>query len=97
MGKFQLPVIETRELCGLHFTIRAVPYSIARFSQTIGDDPDKLTEFLSSVWDRCVEVGEGEEKPAFEEMPRPVLNQIVEIASTNADFRKPSSQSGLDG
>ena len=98
MGKFQLPVIETKELCGLHFTIRAVPFSVARLSQTIEADPDRLTDFLEAVWNRCVEVGEGEEKPAFEDMPLGVLNQIVEIASsTNADFPKPSSRSGLDG
>ena len=90
MGKFQLPIIAEKELCGLHFTIRAVPYSVAQLSQNIGDNADRLKEFLKAVWDKCVEVAEGETKPALEDMPLSTLNEIVETASdTGADFPKP--------
>ena len=90
MGKFELPIIDERELCGLHFTIRAVPYSVAKLSQGIGEDAERMQEFLAAVWDKCVSVGEGETKPALEDMPLSVLNEIISTASdTNADFRKP--------
>ena len=90
MGKFELPIVEKKEYGGLNFVIRAIPYSLAKMAQGVEGDPAKADEFLRAVYERCVEVEDGE-KPDVEDMPMAFLDEIVSLsASKNANFRKPS-------
>ena len=92
MGKFELPIVEKKEYGGLTFVIRAIPYSLAKMAQGVGEDPSKGEEFLKAVYERCVEVEDGE-KPDIEDMPMAFLDEMVAVsASKNANFRKPSKK-----
>lgn len=92
MGKFELPIVEKKECGGLTFVIRAIPYSLAKMAQGVGDNPSKGEEFLKAVYERCVDV-EGGEKPSIEDMPMSFLDEMVVLStSKNANFRKPSKK-----
>lgn len=91
----KLPIVGEYEIGGQAFKVHAIPFGVARLASKAGDGDEGLTAFFSAVWDKCVST-DGE-KPPVEEVPFAALNEIAEIATSKADFRKPSPPSASGG
>lgn len=91
----KLPIVGECEIGGQTFAVHAIPFGVAKMAAKAGEDEAALSAFLSAVWEKCVST-EGE-KPPVEDVPFAALNEIVEIATSKADFRKPSPPSASGG
>ena len=90
-----LPIVGEYEIGGQTFRVHAIPFGVAKMASKAGEDEGALAAFLSAVWDKCVST-DGD-KPPVEDVPFVALNEIVEIATAKADFRKPSPPSASGG
>ena len=91
----KLPIVGEIEIGGQTFKVHAIPFGVAKLATKAGEGDAALASFLSAAWDKCVST-EGE-KPPVEDVPFAALNEVVEIATAKADFRKPSPPSASGG
>ena len=77
---FELPIVATVAEGGVTFRVRAVPFGLARkFGEAGADNFATMAE----VYDRCVEVAEGE-RPAVDELPTELVGRLARAACGDA-------------
>lgn len=77
---YALPIVAKIADGGVTFIVRALPWGLAREADAIvrkGDATDALSE---KVYERCVEVEDGE-KPPVEDLPASLVARLVKAAA----------------
>lgn len=77
---YELPIVATIADGGVTFRVRAVPFGLARKFDAAGADNFGV---MAEVYDRCVEVAEGE-PPAVDELPVELVGRLARAACGDA-------------
>lgn len=74
---YQLPIVGTIEDGGTTFRVRALPWGLAREASRPGADSAAVA---AKIYERCVEVEDGEKPPA-DDLPMTLVMRLVDCAA----------------
>lgn len=74
---YTLPIVGTVRDGGVAFRVRSLPWGLAREASRPGVDMEELS---ARIYDRCVEVEDGE-KPPLDDLPAALVSRLVELAA----------------